>query len=47
VNGKRFRAQEDNQVRRTIEDKMEEQKGEQDPVSNNEFEREIKLSLAQ
>jgi NAD(P)-dependent dehydrogenase (short-subunit alcohol dehydrogenase family) len=47
VNGKRFRAQEDNQVRRTIEDKKEEQKGEQDLVSNNEFEREIKLSLTQ
>jgi len=47
VNGKRFRPQEDDRVRRTIEDKKEEQKGEQDIVSNNEFERENKLSLTQ
>jgi NAD(P)-dependent dehydrogenase (short-subunit alcohol dehydrogenase family) len=45
VNGKRFRAQENDWIRATIEDKKEE--GEQDIVSNNEFEREHKLSITQ
>ncbi len=43
INGKRFRAQKDDQVTRTVE----EPKGERYDVCNNEYERRVKLSLSQ
>lgn len=43
INGKRFRAQEDDQIKRTVE----EYKGEQYNVCNNEYERRVRLSLTQ
>ena len=43
INGKRFRAQEDDQVTRTVE----EPKGQQYNVCNYEYERRVRLSLTQ